>query len=161
MSGFRVDTNALAGSGAKYRAAGKRLADSAGQLRAARETLRTQTVGEEVAKLLRDAARVAEETAAQARELGIDCEQIADVYERTERQVSSVVEALSQAATAFTAVGATTASNLTTDGIFEQAATRVASAYKPADPVLISGNRLPSEGWLLSRALRAQAEKQQ
>lgn len=157
MNGFRVETIALAESGTGYRNAALRLADSADRLREAQRTLQSQEIDADIAALLSSAELLAYEAAAECRELNAQCEEIAQVYELTERRVASIVQSLPQI-TAFTsAVNHSLAAM--EEQIFHtlsyaQAHSRVDSRYNPTTPVMLSSNRLPCESWLLDRAIR-------
>ena len=152
MKGIKVETIALAKSGAEYRAVGEQLGGCAGRLRAVQKTLRTQTIGEEVREMLSTATRMADDIAIEAQELGAQCEEIAEVYNRTESRVSSLVAELSLATAMFSSsnMQGALASEVST-----QTSTRVDSPYRPTNPALLCGNHLPCESWLLDRALKA------
>ena len=152
MKSIKVETIALARSGAEYRTAGEQLGGCARRLRAVQKTLQTQTISEEAREMLSTATRMADAIAMEAQELGAQCEEIAEVYNKTERAVSSLVAELSLAAAMFTSEGVSVVSE---NAAPAQTSARVDSTYRPISPAMLCGNRLPCESWLLNRAIKA------
>lgn len=150
MDGFKVETTALAQVSADYYAVSERLSDDTERLRRIQETLRGKSIGSDIPELLRVALHELESSAVEARELGAQCEEIADVYNLAEKQVASVVAALS-VVSPFSNMPATS-------GNMAAGHVRVDSPYQSAKPVLFSGNQLPCESWLLDRAIKASME---
>lgn len=148
MDGFRVETMELAGLGSQYHAVSRGLADDMSGLQRAIRALSTQTVGDEVPALLRTAVQTLAQAIDDTQELARQCGEIATAYERTEQRVAAVVAALPSKSPfdAPAAAGSRVA----------PARVRVQSRYHAAPTAaILSGNRLPCEGWLLQRTLRA------
>lgn len=166
MDGFKVDTTALSESSKNYQAIGNSLQESVRHLQAIQETLKTQTLAAGIAELLSSAINHANEAAREACVLGEKCVSIADVYEKTERNVAAIVESLPCGTGLFSNLsvnhGTTTGSSGSlADGfnIFDIEKPYVDTNLRPAEPVAFSSNRLPSEGWLMDRAMRYQQKK--
>ena len=167
MKGFRVDTAALSEASTGYLAVSKSLSESCRRLRAAQEMLQTQTVTEDIAELLNSAMGLAEKAAKEARELGQMCEEVAEVYNKAERTTIALVDSLPYGTAAFTASLNTSKSAPAQSNDFaselklisDKLRKRVNTHLRPVEPLLFCNNRLPCEGWLLTRALKAAAKK--
>jgi hypothetical protein len=154
MDGFRVETARLVQVGGLYTVAGRRLDDCADRLRSLFHVLETQTVAGDVSAKLRSSIASAEDAARHSHSLGAQCAEIADAYERTERQVSAVVAALPASG----AFASRRAADIIANSVFAVEPTRVNNSYRPVKPVIFNGNQLPCEGWLLDRAIKASLE---
>jgi len=166
MDGFKVDTTALSQSSKNYQAIGNSLQESVSDLQAIQEMLKTQTLAAGIAELISSAINHANVAAIEARELGEKCVQIADVYETTERNVEAIVESLPCGTGLFSNLSVNQNTTLTpssslVDGynIFNLEEPFVDTSLRPAEPIAFSSNRLPSEGWLMDRAMRYQQKK--
>ena len=166
MDGFKVDTTALSQSSKNYQAIANSLQESVRRLQAIQETLKTQTLANGIAELISSAINHANVAAAEAHELGEKCVLIADVYETTERNVAAIVESLPCGTGLFSSLsvspgGTQRPSGSLVDGynIFNLEEPFVDTSLKPTEPVAFSSNRLPSEGWLMDRAMRYQHKK--
>ncbi|MCL2287258.1 MAG: hypothetical protein FWC32_12970 [Firmicutes bacterium] len=165
MNGFRVNTTTLSETSAGYNAVSNSLLDSSRHLKAIQETLSTQTIAKDIVELLDSTISLVNNTAMEARELGQQCVMIAEVYERTERKVAAMVDALPLGTTALSTLISAAQNNSALyqeDDFIKQLGsftpevqTRVSTHLKPAEPVLLCSNRLPSEGWLMDRAIKA------
>lgn len=158
MDGFRVETSELAQASARYDSVGKNLEDGLARLRRIQAELKGQTVGQDVLEPLLAAIKTLESAAREARDLGGQCREIADVYERVERQVAALVAALPAATQDSPSTPVRQPSPVRIVSQETAGTIRVESNYSPAPPIFMSGNRLPCESWLLARAVRAMME---
>jgi len=168
MDGFKVDTTALGQSSKSYQAIANSLQESVRRLQAIQETLKTQTLADGIAELLSSAINQANEAARESYELGEKCVLIADVYETTERNVAAIVESLPCGTGLFSNLSVNQGAAIRLSGsladgfnIFDLETPYVDTSLKPAEPIAFSSNRLPSEGWLMERAMRNQQKKRE
>jgi len=161
MDGFNVNIIELAESAPGYSRAGEQLSDTSSRLRKARTMLRAQRIAgvDQALVALLTAIEMADTAATEAHDLARQITQIAHVYDTTERQVREEVSALTAGAGMFApigmAAGAATQAMMATD----RQTANVDSVFTPVAPAMIvSSNRMPSEGWLMDRAIKASLE---
>jgi len=166
MNGFKVNTDALAQSGVGYRKASNGLSDCARRLRKEMVRLNTQRLSgvDQAIKLLQIAIDAASSSVLQAEDLGRQCEQISKIYEAAERQAFADVEALPHGGNKFASVmtTATTAVGVAVQTAqLAQSVSYVDSVFTPAAPTMIvNNNHMPSESWLVDRAIKAVLENE-
>lgn len=174
MNGFRVETNALRDAGAAFRSASKNFEDVARRLRISRSVLKTQSLPVDIAELLASAISAADAIAEEVLDFSQQCVEISEVYDRTERKVSALVDALPRGIAGFISAASLDSSFSVSgdkkslyDNDFilgmqlatERLIKRVDSPLIPAEPVLLCSNSLPCESWLLVRAMKAVSQK--
>ena len=152
MDGFKIETMELAEVSMSYTAVARELENDTLRLRQAVKSLSTQTIDKPLMELLRSSLKAAEEAARESRDMGNRCRKIAEVYDRTERHVNRIVNDLYSVT-----LTALTPAVVWNHSIWPErrllGIVRVDTKYRAAEPVLLSGNNLQSEQWILKRAL--------
>ena len=164
--GFNVNTDALSATSVKYRAVSASLSASCQKLQELQLVLQNQTLPAAIAESFGLAIATVRAAAQETDRYGQQCKEIAQVYDRTEKEVLALVDTL-LTGTAFTlpASGANAGMRKAAslggakglDNIFNKPAlaARVDSPLISVAPVMFAGNRLPCESWLLNRAMKA------
>ena len=159
-NGFKVNTDMLSATGVKYSVISAGLSASCRQLQQLQLVLNEQTLPAAIAQSFGQAVAAVRSAVQETSRYGQQCKEIAQVYDRTEKDVQTLVDTL-LTRSIFDTVSppAALAAMQGLDKIFSPPAPthtiRVDSPLTPIAPVMLAGNRLPCESWLLNRAVKA------